>query len=198
MSGTVARLGTDVESICPELSDREDENEIQRLFCFILADQSREGDLLRRDVLGTEDFVLPLFCDPGRILLLHTQAQPHHTQHHNSQPHNSQATNNDEQRIAIVTIATVCEDSPDISANGSNSVTNSDKSITMESASNNPIHPTIINHDHMIKRSITTATNSAPSLPGRSLDIVDGKNNSFVCHTSVDVSLDNPGAEPCE
>ena len=199
LSGTVARLGSDAESLCPELSDREDEEEIQRLFCFILADQSPEGNLLRRDTLQTEDFVLPLFCDPGHILLLHTQSQPHHDPGHILLLHTQSQPHYDGERAATgghgstnIDCATITTDSHGYENMSTDvSITSINNSIAMETALNTP--PTS-NPDHMVDRSVTS-TDSAPSLPGWSLGSADLADGSSICHSA---ESQGERAEPCE
>ena len=183
LSGTVARLGSDAESLCPELSDREDEEEIQRLFCFILADQSPEGNLLRRDSLRTEDFVLPHFCDPGHVLLLHTQSQPHYD------GERAATGGHGSTNIDCATITTDSRGYENMSTDVS--ITSNNNSIAMETALNTP--PTS-NTEHMVDRSVTS-NDSAPSLPGWSLGSADLADGSSICHS---VESQGERAEPCE
>ena len=68
-------LGDDVTTICPQLSDRKDEDEILQHFYFVLADQSAEGIQLHRDTLNNEALILPLFREPGRCLVLKVKSQ---------------------------------------------------------------------------------------------------------------------------
>ena len=72
---SVAMLGDDVTTICPQLSDRKDEDEILQHFYFVLADQSAEGIQLHRDTLNNEALILPLFREPGRCLVLKVKSQ---------------------------------------------------------------------------------------------------------------------------
>ena len=70
----MARLSGDVLRLCPGIRDREDEEEIQRHFCFVL----RGVGLERRRVLECSELVAPCFPpESSSCLLLHTTGQPH-------------------------------------------------------------------------------------------------------------------------
>lgn len=81
LSGAVARLGGDVLRLCPGIRDREDEEEIQRHFCFVL----KVAGLVRKRVLEHNKLVAPHF-PPGSAsrLLLHIAGQPHDLQEDSS------------------------------------------------------------------------------------------------------------------
>jgi len=57
---SVARLGPDVHTTCPQLEDRDNEQEIQQHFHFTLSGQALSHDTL----------ILPLFKEPGRCLMV--------------------------------------------------------------------------------------------------------------------------------
>ncbi len=63
-------------SVCPQLTDREDEEEIQKLFCFVLSVQEDEEDAQsHRDKLDNGALILPLFLEPGSCLRVNMTTQ---------------------------------------------------------------------------------------------------------------------------
>ena len=82
LSGAVNRLGEDIHELCPALKDREDEEEIQKHFCFVLADELERDGIISyhaRQLLDLNDLVLPMFTSPNSTacLMLHTVEQEH-------------------------------------------------------------------------------------------------------------------------
>ena len=75
----MARIGKDVSKICPQIKDRDDEEEVQKLFCFIFAEVKDDNTFRRMEVLETESFVTNLFANlnSNSCLLLHTKEQDH-------------------------------------------------------------------------------------------------------------------------
>lgn len=78
LCGTVSRLESDAKTICSELKDLDDEEMVQRLFCFVLAETENEG-FKRTQIVDCETRVMKLFSGPesNTILLLHTREQEH-------------------------------------------------------------------------------------------------------------------------
>lgn len=76
------RLGEDVLELCPEMKDREDEEEIQQHFCFVLADEMERDGIISyhtKRVLELGDLILPLFSSAcsTTCLMLHVAKQDH-------------------------------------------------------------------------------------------------------------------------
>lgn len=82
LSGAVNRLGGDVLELCPGMKDKEDEEEIQQNFCFVLADELERDGIISyhaKRQLDLDDLVLPLFASSNSTacLMLHTTGQDH-------------------------------------------------------------------------------------------------------------------------
>ena len=82
LSGAVNRLGEDVLELCPTMKDREDEDEIQQNFCFVLANELERDGIIRyhaKRLLHLNEYVLPLFSAPDSTacLMLHVVGQEH-------------------------------------------------------------------------------------------------------------------------
>ena len=80
--GAVNRLGEDVLELCPAMKDREDEEEIQMNFCFVLADELERDGIISyhaKRLLDLNDLVLPFFSSPNSTacLMLHLVGQNH-------------------------------------------------------------------------------------------------------------------------
>lgn len=76
------RLGDDVLELCPSMKDKEDENEIQQNFCFVLADEQDTDGIISyhtKQLLQLSDLVLPIFSTPNSsaCLMLHVMDQEH-------------------------------------------------------------------------------------------------------------------------
>lgn len=76
------RLGEDVLKLCPGMKDREDEEEIQLSFCFVLADEIERDGIITyhtKRVLELSDLILPLFVssEATTCLMLHVTNQDH-------------------------------------------------------------------------------------------------------------------------
>ena len=78
MSGAIARLGSDVLQLCPEMKDRDDEGEIQKHVCFVLGEEV--SVLQRIKVLEPSEIVIQFLT--SRVLCLpagayhKTESQP--------------------------------------------------------------------------------------------------------------------------
>ena len=82
LSGAVNRLGEDVLDVCPAMKDRDDEEEIQKNFCFVLADELERNGIISYHAkrrLDGGDLVLPLFASlkSTACLMLHLVEQNH-------------------------------------------------------------------------------------------------------------------------
>lgn len=82
LSGAVNRLGEDALELCPAMKDREDEEEIQMNFCFVLADELERDGIISyhaKRLLDLNDLVLPHFSSPNSTacLMLHLVRQNH-------------------------------------------------------------------------------------------------------------------------
>ena len=77
--GSVTRLGSDIDKVCPQMEDCRDEDKIEQLFCFVYAEVT-DKIFKRLKVLESETRVISLFSDPNSDtrLLLHTKEQDHH------------------------------------------------------------------------------------------------------------------------
>ena len=78
----MSRLGKDILELCPTIKDREDEEEIQQNFCFVLADEQERDGIISyhaKRLLNLSECVLPLFSTPDSTacLMLHTVRQEH-------------------------------------------------------------------------------------------------------------------------
>ena len=76
------RLGDDILELCPAMKDREDEEEIQQNFCFVLAEELEKDGIISyhaKRLLSLDEYVLPLFsaADSTACLMLHTVGQEH-------------------------------------------------------------------------------------------------------------------------
>ena len=76
------RLGDDILELCPTMKDREDEEEIQQNFCFVLAEELEKDGIISyhaKRLLSLDEYVLPLFsaADSTACLMLHTVRQEH-------------------------------------------------------------------------------------------------------------------------
>ena len=83
LSGAIARLGAEVMSLCPQMKDRDDEDEIQQHFCFILADHSEDENTFNRmRVLEMDELALSVLSQPlsSGCLMVHTKDQTHRLQ----------------------------------------------------------------------------------------------------------------------
>ena len=68
--------------LCPAMKDRENEEEIQMNFCFVLADELERDGIISyhgKRLLDLDDSVLPLFSSPNSTacLMLHLMGQNH-------------------------------------------------------------------------------------------------------------------------
>ena len=82
LSGAVNRLGEDVLEVCPAMKDREDEDEIQQNFCFVLADELERDGIISyhaKRLLNLNDYILPLFSTSNSTacLMLRMMGQEH-------------------------------------------------------------------------------------------------------------------------
>ncbi len=83
LSGAVNRLGEDILELCPAMKDREDEEEIQQNFCFVLAQELERDGIISyhaKRLLNLGECILPLFSAPdsaANCLMLHTAQQEH-------------------------------------------------------------------------------------------------------------------------
>jgi hypothetical protein len=83
LSGAVNRLGEDILELCPAMKDREDEEEIQQNFCFVLAEELERDGIISyhsKRLLNLDECILPLFSAPdssANCLMLHTVQQEH-------------------------------------------------------------------------------------------------------------------------
>ncbi len=197
LSSTVARLGGDVLEVCPQLKDREDEEEIQKHFCFILSDQS--NDDVRGDSLDNDALVLPLFFEPGPCLMLNirteiTQSPPHTAPSTSSQPHTTPSTSSQPYSAAPSTQSqlhtTASQDLADTPPRLSANNTTSQDSADLD--------------DQQLPDSVTGHRKERPlSVVSVSVDVCDGesvKGRSFICHTSMDTcqTLPRNKGEYCE
>lgn len=69
LAGALARLGKEVYSLSPDITDREDEDELNKHFNLILANR-RAGQLSRLRQLNPSDHVFPYFIGNSNNFLL--------------------------------------------------------------------------------------------------------------------------------
>ena len=65
LASSLSRLGSDVNTLCPQISDREDENELAKHFNFVLAKQSLMGTLLHIRPVDNDEKLQGLFRNQG-------------------------------------------------------------------------------------------------------------------------------------
>ncbi len=168
-----------MSAVCPQLKDREDEEEIQKYFCFILSDQSNED--VRGDSLDNDALVLPLFCEPGPCLMLNIR-----TEISQSQPHTDPST----QSQPYTALSTASQEHADAPAHLSTNDTTSQNSADLD--------------DQQLSDSVTGHRKERPlSVVSVSVDVCDGESvrgRSFICHTSMDTcqTLPRNKGEYCE
>ena len=65
LASSLSRLGSEVSTLCPQISDREDENELARYFHFVLAKESPNGTLVHVRPLNSDEKLLHMFKTQG-------------------------------------------------------------------------------------------------------------------------------------
>lgn len=71
LAGSLARLGSDINALCPQLKDREDEDELAKHFHFVLATESPDGTMAHIRPLDNADKLVHFFkCQESTNCLL--------------------------------------------------------------------------------------------------------------------------------